>query len=140
MEILSIRSSQSFQFRKNQKSNSQPENYQTPARSEKHPAQFPDVDADKPDYNSISTAEIREIARKSYDNGEIDQDTYSALYEGLPMHAIDSSGQVIDLSSITETTPFDFKGYYRDQLEIAASIGDPRTRSILESVLAFLDS
>lgn len=140
MEIFSIRSSQSFQFSKHQKSQSQPDSYHPPAKAAKAGPQFPDMDPDTPNYEAISIIEMREIARASYEKGAIDVDTYSVLSEGLPHHAIDPQGQVIDLSDIGETTPFNFRGFYQDQLTVAASIGDPRTRSVLESVLAFMNA
>ena len=140
MEIFSIRPSQSFQFRKQQKSQSQQETFHQPPKGATPSGQFPEIDPDKPDYNAISAAEVREIARRSYETGAIDHDTYSALSEGLPLQTIDPQGHIIDLSGISETTPFDFRSFYEDQLTIAASIGDPRTRSIRESVLAFINS
>lgn len=80
------------------------------------------------------------IARNSFDQGKIDYDTFSALYEGLPMQAINANGQIIDLSEITDTTPFNFHDYYQTQLTIASTIGDARTAQILRSVVYFMDS
>lgn len=140
MEVFSIRSSQSFQFNKHQKSQSQADTYHPPSRSAKADTQFPETETGKPNYEAISVAEMREIARVSYESGAIDQDTFVTLNEGLPMQAIDPKGQIVDFSGIGETTPFNFKGYYQDQLAIAASIGDPKTRSVLESVLTFMNS
>lgn len=140
MEIYSIRPSQTFQFRDNQKGNSRPEIAPHPQKN--RPVNFQAVEEDmtEPNFSAISMAEIREIALKSFDQGAIDHDTFSTLYEGLPMHAIDPTGQVIDLSGVSETTPFDYRGFYQEQLQIAASIGDPRTARVLESVVAFLNS
>lgn len=140
MEIFSIRSSQSFQFRKRQDNPARPEAYTPAEKNVPQAAPFPDIGSDAPNYASISSAEIREIARRSFESGAIDHDTFSTLSEGLPMQAIDRQGQIVDLSDIGDTTPFDFRNYFEDQLAIAASLGDQRNRAILESVVAFLNS
>ncbi|MBB4065251.1 hypothetical protein [Gellertiella hungarica] len=140
MEIFSVRSSQSFQFRHNQKSHSRPEDSYLPAKHEKSVTSFPDGDAAAASPDPLSINQIREMARNGLDSGLIDQETFATLYEGLPMQAVDPSGQIIDLSGVTDTTPFDFTRYYREQLQVASSIGDPRTARILEAVVAFLNA
>lgn len=140
MEIYSIRSSHNLQFGNNQKGNSQPEVSAQPQKHSKVSFQINEQEAPNPDFAAISMAEIREIAQKSFDQGQIDHDTFSTLYQGLPMQAIDTSGQIIDLSEVTDTTPFNFLDFYQSQLQIASSIGDPRTAEILQSVVSFLNS
>jgi hypothetical protein len=54
------------------------------------------------------------------------------------MHAIDPLGNVIDLSNVTDGTSFNFLDYYRNQLQIAMSIGDPNEVQTLNSVVGFL--
>ena len=140
MEIYSIRSSQNLLFRNDQKGRSRPEDTAQPSKNTRPVFQVAEDDPQTVDFTAISVVQIREIARRSFDQGQIDHDTFSTLYEGLPTHTIDPAGRVIDLSEVTDTTPFDFKSYYQDQLRIASSIGDPRTASILQSVVSFLNA
>lgn len=140
MEIYSIRSSQSFQFRNNNKSNAKPEDSAQPAKEAKSPLEFAELANDRPDFASISMADMRMLARQSFDQGKIDHDTFSTLYEGLPMQAIDTNGVVLDLSGVTDTTPFNFRDFYQSQYQIASSIGDPRAAAVLQSVLRFMNS
>lgn len=140
MEIYSIRSSQSFNFRNNNKSNAKSDDSAQPAKNTKAPAEFAELAANRPDFSSISISEVRALARQSFDQGKIDHATFSTLYEGLPMQAIDTNGSIIDLSGVTETTPFNFRDYYLSQLNIASSIGDPRTAEVLQSVLRFMNA
>jgi hypothetical protein len=55
------------------------------------------------------------------------------------MRTIDPSGNILDLSDVTDGTSFNFRDYYKDQLQIAMSIGDPETVKTLKSVVSFLD-
>ncbi|EJZ21005.1 hypothetical protein RCCGEPOP_12113 [Rhizobium sp. Pop5] len=82
---------------------------------------------------------MRNYARQSFDSGLIDQNTYAAISEPLPMHAIDPLGNVIDLSSVTDGTSFNFLDYYKNQLQVAMSIGDPDEVQTLKSIVNFLD-
>jgi hypothetical protein len=91
------------------------------------------------DFTAISPSELRSYARQSYDTGTIDQDTFAAISEPLPMRAIDPVGNVIDLSDVTDGTSFNFRDYYKDQLQIAMSIGDPQSVDTLKSIVSFLD-
>lgn len=140
MEIYSIRSSQSFNFRNNNKSNAKPDDSAQPAKNAKAPAGFSELAANGPDFSSISMSEVRALARQSFDQGKIDHDTFSTLYEGLPMQAIDTNGSIIDLSEVTDTTPFNFRDFYQSQLNIASTIGDPRAAQVLQSVLRFMNA
>lgn len=89
-------------------------------------------------YTSITPSQLREMAVESFESGEIDQETYAALADELPMQALDRQGQIIDLSEITDDTPFDFQDYYKNQLEIAMTMGDDQSAKVLKSVVAFL--
>jgi hypothetical protein len=79
------------------------------------------------------------LALENYQAGKIDQDTYITLSEELPTHAVDAQGQLVDLSQVTDETGFDFHDFYRNQLEIALSLGDAHRADILRSVVAFLE-
>lgn len=143
MEIFSVRSSQSLLFKNN------PNNAKTSKTSDIEietravaPASFQiDDNGDEgPDFTAVSPSELRNYARQSFDSGLIDQSTYAAISEPLPMHAIDPLGNVIDLSSVTDGTSFNFLDYYKNQLQIAMSIGDPQEVQTLKSIVNFLDS
>ncbi|RFB89572.1 hypothetical protein B5K11_21040 [Rhizobium leguminosarum bv. trifolii] len=143
MEIFSVRSSQSLLFKNN------PNNAKTSKTSDIEietrapaPASFQiDDNSDQgPDFTAVSPGELRNYARQSFDSGLIDQNTYAAISEPLPMHAIDPLGNVIDLSSVTDGTSFNFLDYYKSQLQIATSIGDPDEVQTLKSIVDFLDS
>ncbi|MGO7845265.1 hypothetical protein ACC698_37925, partial [Rhizobium johnstonii] len=49
-----------------------------------------------PDFTAVSPGELRNYARKGFDSGLIDQNTYAAISEPLPMNAIDPLGNIID--------------------------------------------
>ncbi|MDQ0560802.1 hypothetical protein QO004_002591 [Rhizobium mesoamericanum] len=55
------------------------------------------------------------------------------------MRTIDPSGNILDLSDISDATSFNFRDYYKDQLQIATSIGDPQAVARLDSVVSFLN-
>ncbi|HWT56838.1 MAG TPA: hypothetical protein VN284_03180 [Rhizobium sp.] len=143
MEIFSVRSSQSLLFKNN------PNNAKSSKTSDieigtRVPApasfQIDDNSDEGPDFTAVSAGELRNYARQSFDSGLIDQSTYAAISEPLPMHAIDPLGNVIDLSSVTDGTSFNFLDYYKNQLQIAMSIGDPDEVQTLKSIVNFLDS
>ncbi|MBB3525282.1 hypothetical protein OS035_14420 [Rhizobium sp. 268] len=143
MEIFSVRSSQSLLFKNN------PNNAKSSKTSDiefetRAPApvsfQIDDNSDESPDFTAVSPGELRNYARQSFDSGVIDQNTYAAISEPLPMHAIDPLGNVIDLSSVTDGTSFNFLDYYKSQLQIATSIGDPDEVQTLKSIVDFLDS
>jgi hypothetical protein len=98
-----------------------------------------DIAGSQPDFAAISAAELRNHARQSYDSGTLDQNAYAAISEPLPMRTIDPSGNILDLSDVTDGTSFNFRDYYKDQLQIAMSIGNPQTVETLKSVVSFLD-
>jgi hypothetical protein len=140
MEIYSIRSSPNPQFRNNNKSNSKPEDPAQLTRKTESVFEPAEADPGKPDFSSISAEEVRAIARNSFDLGQIDYDTFSAMYEGLPMQTIDANGAIIDLSDVADTTPFNFLDYFQTRLTVASTIGDARTAQILRSVVYFMNS
>jgi hypothetical protein len=144
MEIFSLRSSQSLLFKNNTNNNAKSsktaditiEPKQTVAQGS---FQIEDFDSRKTiDFTAVSAGELRSYARQSFDNGLIDQNTFAAISEPLPMHAIDPRGNVIDLSNVTDGTSFNFLDYYKNQLQIAMSIGDPNEVQTLNSVVGFL--
>ncbi|MBA8832986.1 hypothetical protein M2311_002319 [Rhizobium leguminosarum] len=142
MEIFSVRSSQSLLFKNN------PNNAKSSKTSDIEietravaPASFQIEDevGEGPDFTAVSPGELRNYARQSFDSGLIDQNTYAAISEPLPMHAIDPLGNVIDLSSVTDGTSFNFLDYYKNQLQVAMSIGDANEVQTLKSIVNFLD-
>ncbi|OWV90858.1 hypothetical protein ATY81_05885 [Rhizobium sp. R72] len=142
MEILSVRSSPNFLFRRNSDNSS---NYNeleaqfgtaTKASTAFH---IDETNGDTPDFSAISASELRQYARQSFDAGAIDQDTFAAISEPLPMRTVDPSGNILDLSDIADATSFNFRDYYKGQLQIATSIGDPQTVARLDSVVSFLN-
>jgi hypothetical protein len=65
--------------------------------------------------------------------------THITLSEELPTHAVDAQGQLMDLSQVTDETGFNFHDFYRNQLEIAMSLGDTSRASVLRAVMAFIE-
>ncbi|CCM77627.1 hypothetical protein [Rhizobium mesoamericanum] len=140
MEILSVRSSPNFLFRRNSdKSNNYNEAQFGTATKSPTAFHIDEPNADTPDFSAISASELRQYARQSLDAGAIDQDTFAAISEPLPMRTIDPSGNILDLSDISDATSFNFRDYYKDQLQIATSIGDPQAVARLDSVVSFLN-
>jgi hypothetical protein len=90
--------------------------------------------------NELTHRELREIAQSSFESGLIDLETYQQLASELPMEAVDAQGRLLDLSSITDDTPFDFAGYYRDQMLIARTLGDEDAFNVLKSAVDFLEN
>ena len=143
MEITSLRFSPTLSFRKysdnSQFNNGLAETFDTGANAVQA-FRVEEAAAVRPDFTAISASQLRNHARQGFDNGTLDQDTYAAISEPLPMRTIDPSGNILDLSDITDGTSFNFRDYYRDQLRIAKSIGAPETVKTLESVVSFLDA
>ena len=142
MEIISMRSSPNFLFKNNSnssKSYNRLEDDFGPAKRISIAFQVNDPSSDEPDFSSISPSELHNYARQSYDTGTIDQDTFAAISEPLPMHTINPSGDILDLSGVTDGTTFNFRDYFKDQLQVAMSIGEPATVETLTSVVSFLD-
>lgn len=144
MEIFSVRSSQSLLFKNNpnnaKNSKTSDIEIETKAPAASVSFQLDDNLDQGPDFTAVSPSELRNYARQSYDNGAIDQDTYAAISEPLPMHAIDPLGNVIDLSSVTDGTSFNFRDYYQSQLQIAMSIGDAHSVDTLKSIVSFINA
>ena len=142
MEIFSVRSSQSLLFKNNPNNakSSKTSDIEIETRAAA-PASFQIEDevGEDPDFTAVSPGELRNYARQSFDSGLIDQNTYAAISEPLPMHAIDPLGNVIDLSSVTDGTSFNFLDYYKNQLQVAMSIGDADEVQTLKSIVNFLD-
>ena len=113
--------------------------HQEESRQSQIAFQVPEVDEERTDFSAISPRDLRALAWQKYQAGEIDQDTLAVLSEELPMHAIDAQGEVLDLSTITDDTGFDFRNYYRNQLQIAISLGDAPRADSVRSALAFID-
>lgn len=140
MEIYSLRSIASLLY-KNENKSPREQMAQPPAssilRNNSFSEQFEEVVSA---YKSITPRQLRERAQQSFEIGAIDQDTYRQLASELPMEAIDQQGRVLDLSSITEDTPFNFQDYYRNQLQIALNMGDRDTAGVLQAAVDFLES
>ncbi len=143
MEILSVRSSPSFLFRRNPDNSNNYDELEEQLGTKTNASssfQIDETNAETPDFSAISASELRQYARQSFDAGAIDQDTFATISEPLPMRTIDPSGNILDLSDVTDATSFNFRDYYKDQLQIATSIGDPQTVERLNSVVSFLDT
>ncbi len=91
-------------------------------------------------YGAITPRQLRERALHGFESGMIDQDTYRQLSAELPMQAIDQQGRIIDLSAVTDDTPFNFRDFYQDQLEIALNVGDHENVGVLRAAVNFLDT
>ncbi len=138
MEISSLRWSTNFLQREHSRNKVEKASPQE-TRSGQIAFQVPDTDESSVNFSAITPRDLRAIALENYQAGRIDQDTYTTLSEELPTHAVDAQGQVIDLSEVTDETGFNFHDYYRNQLEIAMSLGDSDRAGVLRSVLAFLE-
>lgn len=143
MEIYSVWSSQSLHYKNNSSNAKYTKGLNT---SSDEPAannakfQVEETEKAGPDYTAITPGALRDDALQAYQSGVIDQDTYSVLAAPLPLHAIDAGGNLLDLTGVTDNTSFNFAGYYRVQLDVASSIGDPRTAATLQSVVAYLSA
>jgi hypothetical protein len=138
MEISSLRWSTNFLQREHSRNKVEKASPQE-TRSGQIAFQVPDTEESPVNFSAITPRDLRAIALENYQAGLIDQDTYSTLSEELPTHAVDAQGQVIDLSQVTDETGFNFHDFYRNQLEIAESLGDANRASVLRSVIAFLE-
>ncbi len=138
MEINSLRWSGNLLQRDHSRNNKIDKPQQQESRQSQVSFQVPEAEASSIDFSVITPRQLRELAWQNYNAGNIDQETYIALAEELPSHAIDAQGRLIDLSAVTEETGFNFQDYYRDQLEIATSLGDAGRADVLRSVIAFL--
>jgi len=144
MEIFSMRSSQSLLF-KNSDNNAKSSKtsdieFDTGTSAQTGFKLEDDKPADSPDFTSVSPGELRSYARQSYDSGALDQQTYAAISEPLPMHAIDAQGNILDLTGVTDGTAFNFRDYYDNQLQIAKSLGDSNGARTLQSIVDFIGS
>ncbi|MBX5215021.1 MULTISPECIES: hypothetical protein [unclassified Rhizobium] len=143
MEIFSLRSSQSLLFKNNPNNarNSKTGDIQIETKAPAPVSFHIEDNLDQgPDFTAVSPGELRNYARQSFDSGLIDQNTYAAISEPLPMHAIDPLGNIIDLSGVTDGTSFNFLDYYKNQLQVAMSIGDPHEVQTLKSIVSFLNA
>lgn len=75
-------------------------------------------------FASMTPRRLREIASESFQRDEIDADTYRELSTELPLQIVDRNGNIMDLSTLTEDSHFDYAGYYRTQQSLAEMIGD----------------
>lgn len=142
MEIYSLRTSANFIFNNSAKKNNAPQieipRIEEQPNSERFVA--PVVEDQRVDFSSITPRELRGIATEYYQSGQIQQTIYSELSSELPTHALNAMGEIVDLSHVTDDTDFDFTSYFRDQLTIAQSIGDPAKADILEEVVSFIEN
>lgn len=140
MEIYSLRSIGNFLYKNENKGpRDQPSYSQAASVVGKDGAadQFEDVVVG---FAAITPRQLRERALHSFENGTIDQDTYRQLAAELPMQAIDQQGRIVDLSAVTDDTPFNFLEFYQGQLEIALNLGDQNSAGVLRSAVNFLDT
>jgi hypothetical protein len=139
MEISSLRWSTHFLQRENSRNAKIEKPSQQESRHGQITFQVPEAGDLPINFSAITPRDLRALALENYQAGKIDQDTYITLSEELPTHAVDAQGQLVDLSQVTDETGFDFHDFYRNQLEIAIALGDPRRADVLRSVMAFLE-
>lgn len=139
MEINSLRWSTNFLQREQSRNNKIEKPSQQENRQDQYIFQVPETDESPINFSEMTPRDLRELAWQNYQAGNIDQDTYVTLSEELPTHAIDAQGQLMDLTSVTDETGFNFHDYYRNQLDIAVSLGDMERASVLRSVMAFIE-
>jgi len=138
MEINSLRSYYNYGFRNNTRT-SKISGIEIDTTDAISPASHSnEQNASNLDFSSMTPRALRDVARASLDDGVIDQETFSVLSQGLPMEAVDLSGRLIDLSHVTDETPFDFRSYFESQLNLALSIGDSRLSDSLRPVASFV--
>lgn len=139
MEIYSLRYTGSFLQKhsgKNQKDQTLPDE----TTANKRPERFSEhLDQTEAESAPLTPRELREMAQTGFETGLIDVETYRQLASELPMQTIDQQGRVLDLSDVTDDTPFDFADYYRNQLAIAQSLGDEASYGVLSAAVAFLE-
>ncbi|WP_117194982.1 hypothetical protein [Rhizobium terrae] len=139
MEISSLRWSTNLLQRENSRNSKIEKHPQQDARHGQFTFQVPETEESSVNFSAITPRDLRAIALENYQAGKIDQETYITLSEELPTHAVDAQGQLIDLSQVTDETGFNFHDYYRNQLEIAMSLGDTSRADVLRSVMTFLE-
>lgn len=88
-------------------------------------------------FASMTPRRLREIASESFQREEIDADTYRELSTELPLQSVDRNGNIIDLSSLTDDSHFDYAEYYRTQQSLAEMIGDMDMSESYSKILDF---
>lgn len=88
-------------------------------------------------FASMSPRRLREIASESFQRDEIDADTYRELSTELPLQTVDRNGNILDLSTLTDDSDFDYAEYYRTQQSLAEMIGDMDMADSYSKVLDF---
>lgn len=90
-------------------------------------------------FASMTPRRLREIASESFQREEIDADTYRELSTELPLQIVDRNGNILDLSTLTDDSHFDYAEYYRTQQSLAEMIGDMNMSESYSKVLDFFD-
>ncbi len=88
-------------------------------------------------FASMTPRRLREIASESFQREEIDADTYRELSTELPLQIVDRNGNIMDLSTLTDDSQFDYAEYYRTQQSLAEMIGDMDMAGSYAKVLDF---
>jgi hypothetical protein len=88
-------------------------------------------------FASMTPRRLREIASESFQREEIDADTYRELSTELPLQSVDRNGNILDLSTLTDDSQFDYAEYYRTQQSLAEMIGDMDMAGSYAKVLDF---
>ncbi len=88
-------------------------------------------------FASMTPRRLREIASESFQREEIDADTYRELSTELPLQSVDRNGNIMDLSTLTDDSQFDYAEYYRTQQSLAEMIGDMDMAGSYAKVLDF---
>jgi len=88
-------------------------------------------------FASMTPRRLREIASESFQRDEIDADTYRELSTELPLQSVDRNGNIMDLSSLTDDSAFDYAEYYRTQQSLAEMIGDMDMSESYSKILDF---
>lgn len=88
-------------------------------------------------FASMTPRRLREIASESFQREEIDADTYRELSTELPLQIVDRNGNMMDLSTLTDDSHFDYAEYYRTQQSLAEMIGDMDMAGSYAKVLDF---
>lgn len=88
-------------------------------------------------FASMTPRRLREIASESFQREQIDADTYRELSTELPLQIVDRNGNIMDLSTLTDDSQFDYAEYYRTQQSLAEMIGDMDMADSYAKVLDF---
>jgi hypothetical protein len=88
-------------------------------------------------FASMTPRRLREIASESFQREEIDADTYRELSTELPLQIVDRNGNIMDLSTLTDDSQFDYAEYYRTQQSLAEMIGDMDMSESYSKILDF---